>query len=137
MEQDLRIRMATEAVAQALQLPAQLRGIIQFSVIYDAVLPVSGRKDHGLGPALQIDDGEPAVEQSAPFGPVAAVAVRPPAFHGPEHPFYGSIFQRCPYSSGDPTHAHHSLLGDMICCASQKGAWSHRREGILISGDTI
>ena len=71
MEQDFRIRMTAKAVAQALQLPAQLRGIIQLSVIYDAVLPVSGRKDHGLGPSLQIDDGEPAVEQSAPFSPVA------------------------------------------------------------------
>ena len=129
--------MAHEAVTQSAQLPAKLRSIIQLTVIHDAVFLIPDRKDHRLGAALRVDDRKPAMEESTSLRSVASAAVRTSALHSPEHPRYRILFQTYAQSSGDPAHTNHSLLRDIICGANQKRAWSRRRGGILISGDTI
>jgi NADP-dependent 3-hydroxy acid dehydrogenase YdfG len=74
--------MTKKTVAQLLKLMTQFWRIVQFPVVYNAVMSAAKFKLHWLSAALRIDNSQPGVKQCTISSAVYPISVRTTTVHG-------------------------------------------------------
>lgn len=112
LQQDLGVGLGLEGGTAGLEVTAKLEVVVDLAIKDDVPPPVG--RGHGLGPAREVEDAEPAVSETDGGVSVDALGVRSTVGKGAGHGGQRRlrIARRVAMGGETGDAAHHSIFGD-------------------------